>query len=98
MFADIAHEALRLGKRLELRYHGFSRVVEVHAIGISTAGNAIMSVYQVRGGSLSGERVGWKNMLFDESFTAHIIEEESAAPRPGYRRDAQIFRSVTCQL
>jgi hypothetical protein len=39
MFIEQAKEALTLGKCLELRYSGFVRLVEVHAIGYSQAGN-----------------------------------------------------------
>jgi YD repeat-containing protein len=98
MWSSVASEALRAGKRLELRYDGWARVVEVHTVGILTSGNAGMSVYQVRGGSNSDERVGWKLMLFDKSFTAHMIDEESEAPRAGYKRGARPFQHIVCQL
>lgn len=98
MWAGIACEALRNGKRLELRYDGFTRVVEVHTVGETTAGNDAMSVWQVRGGSNSNERVGWKLMRLDEAFAAAQIDEQSEAPRAGYVRDAKPFRRIVCQL
>jgi hypothetical protein len=42
MWIDTACEALRAKKVLELRYDGFSRCVEVHAVGYSKPGHAIM--------------------------------------------------------
>jgi hypothetical protein len=51
MLAGTACEALRAGLCLELRYSGFSRIVEVHGVGVSTAGNPVMRVFQVRGDS-----------------------------------------------
>lgn len=98
MWVDIACQALKNGKRLELHYDGFSRVVEVHTVGETTAGNLAMSVWQVRGGSNSNERVGWKLMRLDEAFAASEINEQSEAPRAGYVRDAKPFRRIVCQI
>jgi hypothetical protein len=36
MYGAIACEALKANRCLELRYNGFSRIVEVHAVGISS--------------------------------------------------------------
>ena len=94
----MACAALRGGKRLELRYDGFSRVVEVHTVGETTAGNLAMSVWQVRGGSNTNERVGWKLMRLDEAFSATVTDEKSEAPRTGYQRGAKPFRRIICQL
>ncbi|TPM99181.1 hypothetical protein [Mesorhizobium sp. B2-1-3A] len=98
MWKSVACDALRQGKRLELRYDGFARVVEVHTVGTLTSGNEGMSVYQVRGGSESNERVGWKTMRLDEAFTAAVINEKSEAPRAGYKRGAKIFSYIFCQI
>jgi hypothetical protein len=98
MWASVACDAIGQGKRLELRYDGWTRIVEVHTVGISTAGNPVMSVWQVRGGSNSNEPVGWKLMRLDEALSAHVIDEKSEAPRRGYKRNASGFQRITCQL
>jgi hypothetical protein len=57
-----------------------------------------MRVWQVRGGSVSGERVGWKLMRLDETFSAHVIDEKSNAPRHGYKRGDRDMKIITAQL
>ncbi len=98
MWVDQACEALRKSVVLELRYDGFSRWVEVHAVGYTADGNAIMRVWQVRGGSVSGERTGWKLMRLDEASGAHLIDEVSLASRTGYRRGDRSMSRIICQL
>lgn len=90
--------ALRAGKCLELRYSGFTRVVEVHAVGYTKAGALCMRVWQVRGGSASGERVGWKLLNLDDALSARLTEENAEAPRPGYSRGDSAMRKIVCEL
>ena len=40
MWANLAIEALQTGRVLQLDYRGYNRAVEVHAVGVSTAGRA----------------------------------------------------------
>jgi hypothetical protein len=98
MIIATACQALQEGKRLEVRYDGYSRVVEVHAAGYTKDDNAIMRVWQVRGGSVSGERTGWKIMRLDEARSAHVIDEPSEAPRRGYKRNDSAMDRIRCQL
>lgn len=98
MWKDQPCGALRAGKRLQLSYDGFMRVVEVHAVGTSKDGNAIMRVWQVRGGSQSGEPQGWKLLRLDEARGGQILDEKSQAPRPGYRHGDGTMASINCQL
>jgi hypothetical protein len=98
MWATQACEALHAGKRLELRYDGFIRVVEVHAVGTTKDSNEIMRVFQVRGGSNSFESQGWKIMRLDEALSALVIDEKSEAPRTGYKRGDKAMKVIRCQL
>jgi hypothetical protein len=98
MSAILACEALRTGHRLELQYNGSLRIVEVHAVGLTSDNRPIMSAYQIRGGSVSGDRVGWKTMDLDKALFARLTDEVSEAPRAGYKRNAHFFQSVRCQL
>ncbi|MDK4807981.1 MAG: hypothetical protein OC190_15740 [Novosphingobium aromaticivorans] len=77
---------MQSGVCLELQYDGFSRLVEVHAVGESKKGNLCMRVYQVDGGSVSGETVDWKLMTIDKAYTVHLTATPSEAPRQGYTK------------
>jgi hypothetical protein len=98
MWIETACEALRQKKVLELRYDGFSRCLEVHAVGYSKAGYPLMRAWQVSGGSASGERSGWKLMRLDEAIGAHISATPSEAPRRGYRRGDAAMVRIVCEI
>lgn len=86
MMMDESCAAVRSRKCIRIDYDGHERIVEPHAAGYSRAGNAVMRVYQVDGGSKSGEGIGWKMLRLDEIFSFTILPEDSSAPRPGYKR------------
>ena len=98
MWTETACKALREKKILDLRYDGYSRCVEVHAVGYAKTGAALMRAWQVRGGSSSGERTGWKLMRLDEALGAAISDESSSAPRPGYRRGDPAMMRIICEI
>ena len=98
MLIEIACEALRRKKVLELRYDGFSRCVEVHAAGYSKAGHPLMRAWQVSGGSSGGERSGWKLIRLDEAIGAHIADASSEAPRRGYKRGDPAMARIVCEI
>ena len=98
MWVDTACDALRRKRLLELTYDGYSRSVEVHAVGWSKDGHAIMRAWQVRGGSVSGERTGWKLMRLDEAAASRVLDEPSEAPRRGYKRGDAAMARIACEL
>ena len=93
-----AIDALKSGRRLEIRYDGFIRVVEVHACGYTAKGHAVMRVWQVRGDSVSGERAGWKLLRLDETRGLQILDEPSEAPRPQYKRGDGYMARILAQV
>ena len=98
MWANTGCQAIQSGRRVELQYNGYTRVVEVHAVGRSTAGNDVARVWQVRGGSVSNEPVGWKLMVLDEALGARILNERSEAPRPGYKPGDKGMTWIQCEV
>lgn len=98
MWADLACQALRQGRVLELRYDGFHRCVEVHVVGVSRKGHCLMRVWQIEGGSSSQESAGWKLMRMDDVLGATISTEVSHAPRPGYNKVDPVLSTITCQV
>lgn len=98
MWANVAVEALQRGVVLELRYDGYSRWVEVHAIGYSKTGHGLMRCWQIGGGSVSNEPVGWKLMRLDAAGFPQLTEDRSAAPRSGYKRGDRDMARIVAQL
>jgi hypothetical protein len=99
MDASTPCAAIGAKRPLELRYDGYSRVVEIHAVGRSSEGHWLARVWQVRGGSVHNEPVGWKLLRLDECLSAHILDEESMAPRPGFkRRDVAMAGGIKCEV
>ena len=90
-------QAITEKRVLELRYHGYSRIVEPHAYGRDKDGDEILRCYQTSGGSESGERVGWKLLKVREVFSLHLAKETFVA-RPEYRRNDKAMTYVFSQL
>jgi hypothetical protein len=98
MLMEIACRAMEMGNCLELCYDGFTRVVEVHAVGTKKGGTEAMRVWQVRGVSCSDEPTGFKLLNLDEPMQARMIEEKSCAPRFGYQQRDKALTVIYCKL
>ena|ERR1051325_2296097 len=83
---------------LQLSYDGYSRTVEPHAYGMSTANHEIVRVWQTAGGSVSNERTGWKLLRVDEIRSLMALPQTFTGPRPGYRKGDRDMRIIYCQL
>jgi len=57
-----------------LRYHSFERMVEPYAYGRDKSGDEILRCYQISGGSVSGEKEGWKLLKVGEIFQINSID------------------------
>jgi hypothetical protein len=94
----IACEAVTSRRRLIVYYHGYSRVVDVYIVGDTTAGNPAMRVYQVRGGSVSGERAGWKLLRLDQVESVAILDDVASPVAAGYKASDRSFNVIGCQV
>ncbi|WP_293460653.1 hypothetical protein [Phenylobacterium sp.] len=95
---EIARQALRQAKILELRYDGFSRDLDVHACGYTKQGHAVLRGWQASGGSASGEREGRKLMRLDEASAAHVSDRPSQAPRKGFKKGDPAMARIVCEV
>lgn len=90
-------QAIQELRVLELRYHGYSRIVEPHIYGEDRTGAQVVRCYQLAGGSESGERAGWKMLKIKDVVVVHLAET-NFVPRPQYRREDKVVRKVYCQI
>jgi hypothetical protein len=82
---------------LELRYHGFSRMIEPYAYGRDKNGDALLRCFQISGGSESGQTTGWKILKVAEIFAIHE-QKNTFSQRPEYRRGDRAMAFIFCQL
>ena len=90
--------AIKNKQALSFTYDGYSRVVEPHTYGVDTKGHAALRAYQVRGGSESGEYVGWKLFHVNEMHGLTVLQEYFAGARPKYKRGDSAFSTIHAQL
>jgi hypothetical protein len=98
MTPSLACRALQEGRVIDLSYRGFLCSVEVHLVGHTRDGRALMRVWQVRGCSVSGEPKGWKTMMLDDIAYARLTPEPSRAPRPDFNPGDATIVQVICQV
>lgn len=90
-------DAIRERKCVELRYSGYSRNVEPHAYGRDKDGDEILLCYQAAGGSVSGERTGWKLLKVRDIFSFHS-QSSGFTPRSDYRKGDKSMRQIFAEL
>ena len=90
---------MQSGVVLRLSYgDGYTRDVEVHAVGVSLSGHEVMRCWQLRGGKGPDERPGWTFARLDEPRMVTRTGERSHAPRAGYKRGDRALRRVIAQI
>lgn len=94
---QIVIQAIKERHILELRYHGWSRVVESHAYGRDKSGDEVLRCYQVTGGSVSGESSGWK-LLKLSAITSLNMGDKGFTPRLDYKRNDRDMTAIFVQI
>lgn len=82
---------------LELRYHRFSRLVEPYVLGVNKSGAELLRCYQIAGGSVGGDRRGWKLLKVAEIATVHLTQT-TFGPRAQYQPDDVAMAHLYCRV
>jgi hypothetical protein len=83
---------------VRLNYDGYGRVVEPHAYGLTKDGQHILLAWQISGGSVHNEPVGWKMLRLDETRGLQVLGETFPGPRPDYKRGNRAMWQIYSQL
>lgn len=97
MWWHVACDALNKGVRLQITYDGYSRIVEVHAVGTSDDGNPLMRAFQVTSTKPGGSGK-WRLFRLDKTWLYSVTNEPSEAPRLGYKRGDKAIARIRCQI
>lgn len=95
---DLALQALQESRCLNLTYCDCYRVVEVHTVGITRAGNPAMSAYQIDGQTDSTPIPNWRLFCFDECFNVSLSNLPASPPRPDYSKGAKQFGRIDAEF
>jgi hypothetical protein len=77
-------QAIREKRVLRFTYRGHARVVEPHAYGRNTKGDAVLHAFQTEGGSASRPPPGWRTFSADAIESPELGERTFAQAHDGY--------------
>lgn len=89
--------AIRTKQLLSFTYNELPRLVEPHAVGLSTAGNQVLRCFQV-GGSHSKAGHDWDLVKLEKIVGLAVTGEHFAGPRPGYKRGDSAMSMIHAEL
>ena len=90
--------ALKEKRVATFTYHGYSRTVEVHALGKSTDGKAALLAWQTSGGSQTEPPPGWRTFLVAEITGLELAETTFSKARPDYHKGGRGFSVVEAEV
>lgn len=88
---EVVRDSIRRQRILRLTYRGYMRLVEPHAIGITTGGHRALLAWQVEGGSKSDPPTGWRTFLIEE-IKSPSVTVRGFTPRDTYSREKLALR------
>ena len=79
-------------------YDGLLRTVEPHALGLSSAGDLLLSGYQTAGFSHSSEQPGWRLYRLDRLHSLSVTPYTFAGRRPGFNPRHPLLSTVLAMV
>lgn len=93
---DVICQAITEKRLLELHYDGHAYRVAPHVYGIDTAGEELLSCYQVWGGT-DDEPAGWKSFRL-AGISQLKLTANRFLPRPEYQGNNGAIARIFCQV
>lgn len=94
---DVLREGIQRRRVIRLRYGGFLRLVEPHAIGLTTGGHRALLAWQIEGGSRSDPPNGWRTFLLAEISEA-ALTVAGFTRRASYSRDESTLHAIELEI
>ena len=79
-------------------YDGLLRTVEPHALGLSSAGEPLLSGYQTAGFSQSSEQPGWRLYRLDRMQSLAVTPYTFAGRRAGFNPQHSLLHEVLAMV
>ncbi|MGH1405141.1 MAG: WYL domain-containing protein [Rhodomicrobiaceae bacterium] len=83
---------------IKIEYDGGSRIIEPHALGLSSKNNPVLRAFQQSGHSQSGQYENWKLLRLDRVENYEILSEKFLEPRKGYKENDSHMKQIIAQL
>lgn len=90
--------AINSQQTLSFRYDGLPRTVEPHKVGKTTAGNVVLSGYQIGGQSHSNSVPYWRMYKLTKIGGLVVNDERFNGPRPRYKPSDDRMTRIFCRL
>jgi len=90
-------KAIQDHKTLSFYYDGYGRMVEPHALGLSSRGHYVLRCYQTGGSSREG-KLGWKLMIVEDIKSLTAIPAQFLTPREGYKQGDKGMTKIISEL
>jgi hypothetical protein len=89
--------AIRSREVLSFTYDGLARVLEPHAVGLSTAGNNVLRCYQTQGSHVTPDHE-WDLCKISKISDLRTTGQHFVGERPGYRRGDKHMTNIFAEL
>ncbi len=91
-------DAIAEGRLLRFRYSALVRIVEPYSHGFNLKRREVLRGFQIRGGSQSGEEIGWKFFLVERMTDVAVLSSSFRNARPGSAEAANELIIIHCQM
>ena len=95
---DAICQAIDEQKVISFQYDRLPRTVEPHKVGRTTAGNIVLSGYQIAGRSHSNEVPYWRLYKLRKIRDLEVDQERFDGPRPRYSKTDDRMTQIFCRL